>query len=474
MGILQAIFGSQMGQAGMQSGFTPVNQLPQTQVQQAPQTLGLVQDILSQRFQPQPQDVAQSIFMNGTGLGTNGGITTPEAQITSRLAPVMDIAKTLGTLNQSQLEIAKLNEQMRHDQATELQNPQSQPITTSPTTVGGVLPPSQTIPGPVRSIPNMMQNNSQVPQIAPQTNNIPQTIQNNAIDSRPATPQREANALSALTGGAGDSVADTSMAQPTITKAGPMDNVTYIQGQPSPQYQPLYRGNVPYTDGLEKGFQWAQGPDGKTVAIQILGVPQKGANGELLTTDPATGQTTQGIPKNPDAQAKFEANIQKISTLFDQLNKTGGSIEEGGNFFKNKLNQLENTDGVTIGDTRIIPGGQTLMQGTQTQAIKDQIQSLIKQTTPIYMQAMGITPGMERAVAAQQMLQSALGGDTGKSRQANQASLANLSAQAGTGQFAQQYKASQPVSIITPDGQRGTVAAGHLQDLLNAGGKLAQ
>lgn len=465
MGILQALFGSQMGQQGMQNGFTPVNQMPQTQAQQAPQTLGLVQDILSQRFQPQGQDVANSIFANGTGLGTNGGVVTPEQMTTQRLAPVMDIAKTLGTLNQSQLEIAKLNELMRHDRATELQNPFSQPISTSPTTIDGNQSPSSTAT-PANSIPTLMQNNVQsAPQASPQ--NIPQAMQNNIAmgpDTRPATSQREANAISALTGGAADRTSDMSMAQPNGQVDNPSIKSNQIGQTQQPKLTPLYRGNVPYTEGLDKGYQWAQDENGKVVATQIPGTVKTGENGAILTTNPQTGQTTQAIPKNPQAQAKFESNLKQIADLFDQLHQEGGSVEENGS----KLNNIKN---VAIAE---LPGGQMVSQGSKAQTIRNQIQNLIKQTTPIYMQAMGITPGMERAVSAQQMLQAALGGSLGQTRQANQASLANLSQQAGTGEYANQYQMGQPIKIIAPDGTPGTISASHVQDLLNSGGKLAQ
>lgn len=462
MGILQSLFG--MPQGGMDTS----------------QPMGLVQNILSQRFQSQPQDIAQAISMSGT----SGSSVSPETVAAQRLAPVMEIAKTLGTLNQSSLEIAKLNELMRHDRATELQNPFNQPITESPTTIDGGQSPSQSVPA--QNIPTMMQNNA-TPQ--PMTS-IPQAMQNNAIDNRPASPQREANALSALIGGAGDRISDTSMAQPaemdaTRQQAGPMDNAAYASGSAKSKLTPLYKGNVPYDDGLEKGYQWAQAPDGSKVAMQIPGTIQKGANGEILTSDPS-GNVTQQVPPNPMMKQKFEQNITKIAGLFDELNKAGGSVEAGADWKTNKLNQLAGTKGIDLLGHTVIPGGQTIMEGTETQRIRGQIQDLIKQTTPLYMQAMGITPGMERAVSAQQMLMDALGGNVGKSRQENLYSIANLSQQAGTGEFAKRYQsqpqgttqtdnqAGQRVNIITPDGKAGTIDAAHVDDLLAAGGKLAQ
>lgn len=505
MGILQALFGSGMEQQGMQSGFTPVNQMPQNQVQQAPQTLGLVQDILSQRFQPQAQDVAQSIFANGTGLGTNGGITTPEAQSVQRLAPVMDIAKTLGTLNQSQLEIAKLNEQMRHDRATE-----GQALNNNTLSVG---PPR--LNQPSMNIPTQIQNNA--PQSS-NTSNISDQMQanaspvNNPGNLRPvgassgfqqfASPQAGSDAMTAdltakVTGNSPAMVArygpnyqptlrnvittyappsdnndtegyintvskltgihpdaplsaqDVQTIQPAMTQVeqgttlqvNRLDNAAYVAGsqaQTSPQgqgFMPVFKGSDVMKDGLSPDFAYVPNPAGGIKAQQIPGTIVKGANGEILHQDPQTGEVTQTLPKNPQAQAKFESNIQKIAGLFDQLHKMGGSIEAGGSAVDNKINQLKGTSGIEIEGVPLLPGGQSIMQGTQTQAIRDEIQGLIKQTTPLYMQAMGITPGMERAQAAQQMLQDALGGSVMKSRQANQYSLSNLSQQAGTGQY---------------------------------------
>lgn len=397
MGILQALFGSQMGQTGMNNGFTPVNQMPQTQVQQAPQTLGLVQDILSQRFQPQPQDIAQSIFMNGTGLGTNGGVTYPEAQSVNRLMPVMDIAKTLGTLNQSQLEIAKLNEMMRHDRATEGANPFAQPLTVGP---GGM---------PTQSIPQTMQN------AAPQQQNT----------SIPATMNRAADIFQ---GGSPD--LPMPPVQATPMGSGP-PNMSPAQAgalpgnQPPQPFMPVFKGNE-VLPGAPPGYVWTANPAGGVMADIPPGAAIKGEGNELITKD-AKGNFVQSIPQNPQAKAKFELNIQQIFKKFDELKAAGGSVEEGGGIIDNKINQA-------IAD---IPGGQTLVQGSKAQTIRDEIQSLIKQTTPLYMQAMGITPGMERAVSAQQMLQAALGGALGKTRQENMYSLGNLSRQAGTGDLAQ-------------------------------------
>lgn len=463
MGILQALFGSQMGQTGMQSGFTL--QMPQNQMQQAPQTMGLVQDILSQRFQPQGQDIAQSIFMNGTGLGTNGGITTPQTQTVNRLAPVMDIAKTLGTLNQSSLEIAKLNELMRHDKATEGNSPFAQPLTIGPMANNGQTQPFQD--GSNQNIPTIMQGNA-----APQQNNT-------APMSIPQRMQTNANNGVAPADWNGSPPAANSVSLDTIAN---MVSSPQTQGNtPQSGFMPIFKGNE-VLPGAPAGQVWINGPNGGLQARIAPGAVEKGANGEILNQD-SQGNITQQIPPNPLMKQKFEQNITKIAGLFDELNKAGGSVEAGGSPIGNKLNQLAGTKGFDIGGHTIIPGGQTLMEGTDTQKIRGEIQDLIKQTTPLYMQAMGITPGMERAVSAQQMLMDALGGNVGKSRQENLYSIANLSQQAGTGQFAKDYAAQNQgggnqqqgrVNIITPDGKTGTIDAAHVQDLLAAGGKIAQ
>lgn len=474
MGILQALFGSQMGQTGMQSGFTP--QMPQNQMQQAPQTMGLVQDILSQRFQPQGQDIAQSIFMNGTGLGTNGGITTPQAQTVNRLAPVMDIAKTLGTLNQSSLEIAKLNELMRHDKATEGNSPFAQPLTIGPMANNGQTQPFQD--GSNQNIPTIMQGNA-----APQQNNTaPMSILQRM--------QTNANNGVAPADWNGSPPAANSVSLDTIAN---MVSSPQTQGNtPQSGFMPIFKGNE-ILPGAPAGQVWVNGPNGGLQARIAPGAIEKGANGEILSQD-SQGNVTQQIPPNPTAKIKLEQGLGKLADLYDKLHEVGGTVEQGGDILGKNGNLANSFAGSSFVGPEWMGspsfGGQNIARigGTKAQEIRDEIANITKQQVLPLMQAIGATPGMERAFQAQTALLESLGSKTTLMRQSVLGGLAQISSQAGNGTLAaklnadQQPQTTQPqgtqqqgrVNIITPDGKTGTIDAAHVQDLLAAGGKIAQ
>ena len=200
---------------------------------------------------------------------------------------------------------------------------------------------------------------------------------------------------------------------------------------------------------LQPGMMWDTQNPGH--AIPVPGELIKGANGEILSTD-ANGKPLQTVPQNPVAKSKFETNLQQIAAKFDQLQKLGGTVEEGNSFLSNKATQLAASDDMHLPEWMgggSIPGGQTLLQGTPTQSLRDDIEALTKQTLPFYMQANGITPGMERAQSAQEMLLNALGGAVGKSHQHILSNLASLSAQSGTGELAQRIGSANP-DLYTP------------------------
>lgn len=419
-GLLDALFGGQ----GM-----PQGQQPQD----------MIQGILSARFQPQMQDVGEAALRTGIG----GQYTSPSAVAVQNMAPLMDVYKSIGPIMQQRLEIAKIDEMMRHNRAIENANPNLQPITTQPTISpqpslmgdnGGGMPSPQ--PMPVQNPPMDMRgvNNSSGPGIP---------VSDQMVDN-------ELNqALVAGNGGRGQFAPLTSpvsiggqIGEPTPEQLGAMP----VGGsQPSQQQnvqksnlKPLFRGSRPYTEGAQPGFQWALDQNGQYTQMQVPGTIQKGANGEILSVGP-DGKVTQQIPVNPQARQKLESNLSLIAQKFDELHNIGGTVETDGPIIGNKINQLQGTKDWAWGK---LPGGQTLMQGTKLQTIRGEIQDLVKQTTPLYMQAMGITPGMERAVSAQQMLQEALGGAVTNTRQQNLFSLANLSNQAGTGDLAKKLQSS--------------------------------
>lgn len=447
----------------------------------------MARDILTQRFQPTAQDIGNSAVST-----IMGGYTPPQQMADNRLSGMMQIMSNLEKMKMMQFEMMKFDEQVRHDRATEGLNPQGQPITTGPTIGGGQPNMNPMMPNLVQTEsggnPNALSPKGAAGafQIMPATaanpgfgvtplrwwdgkdpRTAPQMEQQrfandylNAMQSQNGgNPRLAAAAYNAGPGAVARSGGDISQlpqeTQTYVDKVAPQD-VPMLNGQPRLQpssgvkpFMPLFRGNEIMKDNLPPNFAYLPTPEGGIKAQQIPGTIEKGANGEILQTD-AAGNITQQIPQNPVMRAKLESNLQKIADRFNELRKIGGTVEDItennpvaalGAWSTNKATQLAASEGLDIGGTTVIPGGQTLLQGTKANTLRGEIRDLIKQTTPLYMQAMGITPGMERAVAAQQMLQDALGGAVGKSRQQNMYSLGNLSAQAGTGVLAQAHEA---------------------------------
>lgn len=390
------------GPQDMVQGILSARQPPALPGQQQ-QSLVDIMNSIKQMYQPNWSDVANA----ATQTFANKGVpVSPEVAMAQRMAPSLEAAKTFGSLGQQQMEFAKINEQMRHDRVMEASNTNALPITDNPTTpqmgFGGGMPAQAS---------SMSQTSLQMPQQAPQ-GGMP---------------------------GFGQGAQTQMLSAPQQSQSAPAQTPAQQSG-----LTPQFRGNQPYTEGLQPGFQWAKNSDGRLIAMQIPGTIQKGENGKLITMD-VNGKPTETMPIDPVAKQKFESNIQLIAQKFDELHKIGGTVEENGGFLNNKKNQLESTKDWAWGK---LPGGQSLMQGRPEQTIRGEIQDLVKQTMPLYMQAMGITPGMERAVAAQQMLQEALGGSISNTRQQNLFSLSNLSKQAGTGAFASQLEGQQQLQSI--------------------------
>jgi len=464
---------------------------------QMPSSQDILQ-VLSQMQKPTLPDAANAISETYLNSQRGAPSVSAEAAMGQRLAPQIELLKSFGPMMQMQLELSKIDEQMRHDRATENLNPQAQTISTGPTYGGPVgFPPAQNTnaplsvqnnnPGnmrPVGSSTGFQQFGSSDQGLAAMRNDLLGKIGGNspAMNGQAPTlrniittwaPPSENNteayiaSVSKKTGLAPDQQlqpGDVDKLIPAMVNQEGGRQATQYFNQPqnnNQPFMPLFRGNEVMKDNLPQNFAYVSNPNGGMMARQVPGTIEKGANGEVLTQD-AQGNVTQQIPPNPMMKAKLEQNLQLIAKKFDELQQEGATVElfkpdpnasmikntvNGiGNFTNNKLNQLASTKGIDFGNTQILPGGQQFAQGSKAQVIRDEIQSLIKQTTPLYMQAMGITPGMERAVSAQQMLQEALGGAVGKSREENMFSLANLSRQAGTGQLAQQLQSQAPQS----------------------------
>lgn len=448
MGLLQALFSGGQGQPQSMQGLDTSalsgriqEMLGAKQPAQSP-----VADILSQRFAATPSDTYSAIIKSAP---INSPIMTGGDVAASRGAGMLELMSKISSMQDMQIKMQQLQETTRHDYATEAQNPNAQPIGASPVTPsagGGPL---------VRPLGMPIQQPAQMQQ--PQTGALPPSAQ-------------------------------TALARDVFNNPGPKrGDPDYNPALDGPQQQqpmqnanagltPLFKGNEPYKDGLPTGFQWAQAQDGSYKAMQIPGTIEKGPGGEVLKVEPNTGEVTQHIPPNPEAKAKLEKGLAAIAKKFDELKAVNGTVEQGGDWVDNLHNTVMGSGyGQSVGR---IGGG-------KAQEIRDSISSIVKQQVLPLMQAIGATPGMERAFQAQKQLLESLGGSTTMMRQSVMDSLKNISEQSGTGALSKMLNPAQMqqpqgggmqgrISIVTPDGRPGTVDAAHVQDLLNAGGKLAQ
>lgn len=115
---------------------------------------GLVQSILSQRFQPTMQDVNQSAFETGVGR-----YSAPTQAMTARIAPGMDTATRLAQLEQQGAQTQQLNLQ---NQMTQFQMPFMQDIYRQ--LYGGQSPPSIDNNAPPVGFPTGQPDNTAPPQ----------------------------------------------------------------------------------------------------------------------------------------------------------------------------------------------------------------------------------------------------------------------------------------------------------------------
>lgn len=197
-----------------------------------------------------------------------------------------------------------------------------------------------------------------------------------------------------------------------------------------PQTQIAYKDGKPLTEGLEQGRVWARDANGQMIQKQI---------------------------PNMDAKKNLEYQLKYLSDKFDELKNQGGAVSSENGWKGLTDNNLVNT---IAGSQMTLPewagggelGGQDIsrIRGTNASKTRDDINAAIKQTVPLYMSAMGITPGMERAVSAQQMLKEALGGAPTKSYEHNKEQLSRLSTEAGLGtvKYSPSDKTKSPVKFL--------------------------
>lgn len=166
------------------------------------------------------------------------------------------------------------------------------------------------------------------------------------------------------------------------------------------------------------------GPNGQPMPIPGS---MKFENGQVVTFD-QNGQPKMSIPINDKARANTESIFGQLSDKLDQLKAAGGAVSETQGWTQNQMNRALSS-----------PEAQNFQAGSKAQTIRSEMTSLVMQALPDYMQAKGITPGMERSLGGQELILEAIGINPGTSVEASKAILANLSKVAGTGAYAQKY-----------------------------------
>jgi hypothetical protein len=116
---------------------------------------------------------------------------------------------------------------------------------------------------------------------------------------------------------------------------------------------PLYIENKPFNEGLERGYQWAEMPDGSRVSMKIPTI-------------------TPGGQKEVTPQTRILNTTKNLSEDYAMLKQMGAGISQDQLFLQNKINQLLLSEDV-IGEF----GGQTIMKGTPQQAVVERIKSNI-------------------------------------------------------------------------------------------------
>lgn len=376
-------------------------------------TGGLIQSILSQRFQPSMEDAANATLQTAT---TGGRFVSPYEAMSQRIAPALGVAGTVGQLDMTQVALQKmLDDQTRTDLLVK------EFLGKNPAGAGTGLPVG--FPAQTNSMPDQTGGNP------PIGFNMPRGA---------ASPQVQSNDMQGL--------------YPESFTGGGMASQ---QGGELPLTESPLQGRQPVNTGFGTPIAAPEGPvlmrdaSGNVSAGQLPGAPPKMENGMAVTTDARTGQPMQQVPVNPVAKAKFETQLQEMKNLYEQLEQAGGTVEQGGSMVNNAWNTVAGSNFSFpipgTGERADVGGGQTLSRvaGTQAQTIRDHINNLSKQMMLPYMQAVGATPGMERAQGSQMMMLQALGSNPTQTRQTVEGTLADLSRQAGTGDLYNQLNPQQ-------------------------------
>lgn len=433
---------------------------------------GLIQQILAKRFQPDLADASKSIFQSNQA----GQYTSPE-QVASQRAMLELQPYMVGTdMATKQAELDKV--QMANNITSKTGLPMAQAQLQAEQMKNDIMQKTGMSSAQADiAVKNAQANfyNSSLQRAMAEKN----ADYNNAIREKqfeyandPAKAQASmmAGYLKGMTPSASDTPAMTSpnMSMPISSNQNAVPDLPQVAQQnaatsaQSTSPAPAGGGFNPMGAMLAKqfGLEGQQiGPNGQVGPIPGT---TKVEGGNVITMG-ADGKATTSTPVNPVAQGKFEQKLQDIAANVDKLHALNGTVEDNGGYkgtLNNKLVQMSASKDSMFG---VGPGGQDLLQGTPEQTLRDNIQADVKQALPLYMQAFGITPGMERAQSAQQMLLDAIGGAVGKSRQHLLANLANLSQTAGTGELARKLSTgSSNVVQWTKDASGKPVPVGGL------------
>lgn len=203
---------------------------------------------------------------------------------------------------------------------------------------------------------------------------------------------------------------------------------------------------------------------GQGMQINAQGVPEKipgtvDIQGGKVYEYGANGSVVERQPPNPEAKKAFEDNLVELKDAVTRLHKMGGAIEqvpsnapfnEKAQVFANNMgNQLMASEGSVpmpfTNDRSIpLPLGKTFFRGSEGNVERENIKNIGSNLLFKYMQANNITPGMERAVQAQQMVKEAIGAEPGASFPSMIRSIHRLSMNGGQGDVAKQLEQEYP------------------------------
>lgn len=381
---------------------------------------GLVQQILSNRFQPTSEDTQKSVFQNAISAPTQ--YVSPDQVMAQRYATQLspysqglqlagqsaDVTKTnlandimsKTGMSKAQAEIAlqnaqsnSLNTQLQRDIAEKQFEYANDPARLQAAMMARYMASLSGQPMPDQ---NVVQSSS---------GSLPQTM--------PSPQPRDASFM-------------------------PVNGQQQSASLPQTMPQPQSGGFNPMGAMLAKSLGLTDmqiGPNGQPMPIPGA---MKIENGQVITIGP-NGVPTSMVPKSPVAQNAIENSINLLSGKLDQYKNSGNAITETQSPAQNLTNKALS---YSI--------AQPFQAGTQGQTIRSEMASIIMQTMPDYMQAKGLTPGMERTVQGQEMILKAIGVDPGQSDEYNRSVLANLSTIAGTGAYAKSFNQGQTPTISSP------------------------